>query len=415
MDVKTGFKQTEVGLVPDDWDVKPISQVCTPVRGGSPRPAGDPRYFSGSYVPWLTVAAITNIPVSQLDVWHTETCLTEEGSLHSRTLLPGTLILSNSGATLGVAKILRIKCCANDGIAALLSLRENVSSHYLAHFINSKTSYLREIVATGNGQPNLNTKLIGNFKVPFPPTKTEQEHIASVLSDSDAFIESLEFLILKKRLIRNGALQKLLQPIDGWVDKRLGNTAILKARIGWQGLTTAEYLNVGDYLLVTGTEFKHGYIDWDSCHYVTKSRYEQDKNIQLKEHDVLVTKDGTIGKVALIDHLAKPATLNSGVFVVRPINNAFHPVFFYYLLSSNVFIEFLNQLSAGSTINHLYQKDFVNFIYKTPATIGEQETIATILSDMDAELAALEKQLNKARQLKQSMMQELLTGRIRLI
>ena len=117
----------------------------------------------------------------------------------------------------------------------------------------------------------------------------------------------------------------------------------------------------------------------------------------------------------MVDHLDKPATLNSGVFVIRPIEGAFHPDFFYYLLCSNVFSEFLAQLSAGSTINHLYQKDFVTFKYKAPRTIEEQITIATIFSDMDAEIAALEAKLNKTRQIKQGMMHNLLTGRIRLI
>ena len=106
---------------------------------------------------------------------------------------------------------------------------------------------------------------------------------------------------------------------------------------------------------------------------------------------------------------------NSGVFVIRPIEDAFNPVFFYYLLCSNVFTEFLTQLSAGSTINHLYQKDFVSFTYRTPEAIKEQTAIATILSDMDAELTALEDKLDKARAIKQGMMQELLTGRIRLV
>jgi type I restriction enzyme S subunit len=167
--------------------------------------------------------------------------------------------------------------------------------------------------------------------------------------------------------------------------------------------------------LVTGTEFNNGYIDWNNCFYVEELRYRQDRYIQLRLHDVLVTKDGTIGKVALIDRLPLQATLNSGVFVIRPIDDAFHPEFFYYLLCSEQFTGFLAQLSAGSTINHLYQKDFVGFIFKMPASIEEQTAIATALSDMDAGLAALEAKLAKARNLKQGMMQELLTGRIRLV
>ena len=101
--------------------------------------------------------------------------------------------------------------------------------------------------------------------------------------------------------------------------------------------------------------------------------------------------------------------------MIRPIEAAFNPEFFYYLLCSSVFNDFLVQLSAGSTINHLYQKDFVSFAYKTPPTIDEQTAIAAILSDMDAEIVALETKLTKVRQIKQGMMQELLTGRIRLV
>src|SRR5450432_577337 len=210
MELRAGYKRTEVGVLPNDWVVKAANHVGTPVRGGSPRPAGDPRYFDGSYIPWLTVAALTNISDSQLIVSRTETCLTEAGSTHSRTLNPGTLIIANSGATLGVAKILGVKCCANDGIAALLNLSKGICPEYLAHFINTKTDYLREVVATGNGQPNLNTDLIGNFKFPVPPTRDEQAAIAGALSDADALIESLEQLLAKKRHLKQGAMQELL-------------------------------------------------------------------------------------------------------------------------------------------------------------------------------------------------------------
>jgi len=202
---------------------------------------------------------------------------------------------------------------------------------------------------------------------------------------------------------------------EDWEVKLLGQSATLKARIGWQGLTTAEYLKTGDYFLVTGTDFKDGYIDWDHCHYVEENRYKQDKNIQIHPNDVLVTKDGTIGKVAFVPNVDKPTTLNSGVFVIRPINNAFTSEFFYFILCSSVFHKFLNQLCAGSTINHLYQKDFVYFKYPLPSIKAEQEAIATILSDMDSEIETLEAKLDKARQVKQGMMHNLLTGKIRLI
>jgi len=162
-----------------------------------------------------------------------------------------------------------------------------------------------------------------------------------------------------------------------------------------------------------GSLFKNGKINWENCHYVTKDRYDQDRNIQLKENDVLVTKDGTIGKIALISFIPQPTTLNSGVFVIRPTNNAFDPKCFYYLLSSVHFDEFLAQLAAGSTISHLYQKDFVNFKFKLPSQEAQKE-IGSILFDVDSDIEIYEKKLQKARFLKQGMMQQLVVGRIRL-
>ncbi|WP_177205400.1 restriction endonuclease subunit S [Halpernia frigidisoli] len=195
---------------------------------------------------------------------------------------------------------------------------------------------------------------------------------------------------------------------EDWEVVILGENCLLKARIGWQGLTTSEYLSSGDYFLVTGTDFKNGYIDWNNCVYVEKMRFDQDRNIQLKENDVVVTKDGTIGKVAFINKILKPTTLNSGVFVLRSKNNKISNRFIYYILMSFYFDEFLNKITAGSTITHLYQKDFVHFNFICPP-LAEQEAIATALSDCDSWIDSIEEVLAKKRLIKQGAMQELLT------
>jgi type I restriction enzyme S subunit len=192
-----------------------------------------------------------------------------------------------------------------------------------------------------------------------------------------------------------------------WEVKNILDNFTIKARIGWQGLTTAEYLKTGDYGLVTGTDFKNGYIDWDNCVYVERERFVQDKNIQLKIYDVLVTKDGTIGKVAFVDKLPNPTTLNSGVFVLRPKNESINNRFFYCILMSFYFDNFLTKITAGSTITHLYQKDFVNFNFILPS-LTEQTAIATALSDTDGLITSLEKLIAKKRNIKQGAMQQLL-------
>lgn len=273
-----------------------------------------------------------------------------------------------------------------------------------------------------SGVPSLNAKTIESIAIKIPKN-SEQTAIAEVLSDVDDLIVSLQKLITKKKAIKQGAMQKLLtgkRRLPGfsgeWIETNLAKKSKLKARIGWQGLTTAEYLDHGFAYLVTGTDFKIGKIDWNNCCFVDKARYEQDSNIQIKNKDLLITKDGTIGKIAYVSHLDSPATLNSGVFVVRPINaSAYVSEFVYHIMNSFIFEEFLSKLAAGSTINHLYQKDFIGFTFRTPQDLKEQVAIAQVLSDMDTEIEQLEKKLSKYQKIKQGMMQELLTGRIRLI
>jgi type I restriction enzyme S subunit len=298
---------------------------------------------------------------------------------------------------------------------ARLSPGNGICSDFLLWMMRSPRSIQQaELQAKGTTFREITLADLRSLKIPVP-SEREQHEIVEALRDADRLVALLEQLIAKKRGTQQGAMQDLLGPRSGWIEHRLGEVAQLKARIGWHGLKTMEYLDDGEFYLVTGTDFSNGFIDWSSCHFVDKRRYDQDKYIQLQENDVLVTKDGTIGKVAFMDKLPKRATLNSGVFVIRPLEKAFRPMFFYYLLMSHAFDEFLAKLSAGSTINHLYQKDFVGFTFHAPRMAQEQDEIAGALWSMDEEINVLEGNLAKARLLKQGMMQELLTGRIRLV
>ena len=159
----------------------------------------------------------------------------------------------------------------------------------------------------------------------------------------------------------------------------ISEACTLHARIGWQGLTKSEYLDEGDYYLVTGVDFNNGHIAFDTCHFVTKERYDQDQHIQLQLNDVLVTKDGTIGKVAFIDSpVDKPATLNSGVFVVRPKNpDLLLPEYLMIMLMSNHFSRFIEQIKVGCTIAHLNQEKFLRYEFPLPP-VAEQKHIIEV-------------------------------------
>lgn len=200
---------------------------------------------------------------------------------------------------------------------------------------------------------------------------------------------------------------------EDWEVKNVSESCLIKARIGWQGLKKSEYMSSGDYLLITGTDFDNGQVNWKSCAYVSKARYEQDCNIKIRPQDILISKDGTIGKVAYLGMIPKTGTLNSGIFVIRANDRKIDQVFLSKIFMSFYFEEFLNRLVAGSTINHLYQKDFVKFCFPLPNS-EEQTAIATALSDVDSLISALTKKIEKKKAIKQGLMQQLLTGKKRL-
>jgi len=186
---------------------------------------------------------------------------------------------------------------------------------------------------------------------------------------------------------------------------KVGDFCELKARIGWQGLKHEEFLDNGDFYLVTGVDFVDNRVDWDNCHYVTKDRYDQDPNIQLSNGDVLITKDGTIGKVAIVSGLTKPATLNSGVFVIRDKQNLTINLFMFYALLSKDFESFVNDCRTGSTIAHLNQKAFVNYLFPTPP-IDEQKIFVEIAKQADKSISELRKSVDAIDKVIKSLINE---------
>ncbi|QDZ91180.1 restriction endonuclease subunit S [Shewanella decolorationis] len=181
-----------------------------------------------------------------------------------------------------------------------------------------------------------------------------------------------------------------------WSLTRVKYEAYVKARVGWHGLKSDDFTEEGPYL-VTGSDFKGPRIRWEECYHCDLNRYAQDPYIQLSNGDLLITKDGTIGKVALVEGLASgdKATLNSGVFVVRPLRDNFLTKFYFWLLQSRVFTDFVDYNKTGSTIVHLYQDTFINFTYASP-DINEQVQIAAFL---DYEIARIDQLIAKQQRL----------------
>lgn len=199
-------------------------------------------------------------------------------------------------------------------------------------------------------------------------------------------------------------------PID-WQIKRIKYLSSLKGRIGWQGLTSDEYTDEGPFL-ITGIDFDNGTINWNSCVHITEKRWEEAPEIHIKNGDLLITKDGTVGKVAIVTGLVGKASLNSGVLLVRTFNG-FDKKFLYWVLQSEEFWTWFKLKNAGnSTIIHLYQNDFAEFCYTFPIE-QEQRAIADYLdkqcAKIDSIIKDLETQIDLLQKYKKSLILETVT------
>lgn len=445
------MKQTEIGLIPDDWEVKRLGEIgepcmCKRILKEQTSPTGD--------IPFYKIGTFGGIPDAYISRE-----LFEQYKEQYNYPKKGTLLLSAAG-TIGRVVVFDGKdSYFQDSNIVWIDNDETKVTNDFLFYCYSRMQWKTEEGGIVSRLYNANLKSTSFIA---PKSLAEQERIAKALSDVDALISTTEKLIQKKMNIKQGAMQNLLtgkkrlpgfgdkqtdlfvpngthtkevkdvspeqirlsakmkqtelgEIPEDWEVKNINKECTIKARIGWQGLKSTEYLDSGDYILITGTDFDSGFINWKSCSYVTKWRFDQDKNIQIKQGDVLITKDGTIGKVAFLNEIPMQGTLNSGVFVIRPKNpDKMDSVFLSLIFKSFWFDSFLEQITSGSTIVHLYQKDFVKFNFPLPSK-EEQTAIANVLSSMDKEIETLNTKLEKYRNLKTAMMQQLLTGKIRLV
>lgn len=196
-----------------------------------------------------------------------------------------------------------------------------------------------------------------------------------------------------------------------WDLIRTKHFSYMKGRIGWQGLTADEFIEEGPYL-VTGTDFENGRVCWERSYHISEKRYDEAPQIQLTVGDLLVTKDGSIGKLAYIDQLPGKASLNSHLLVMRPLKNKYINRFLYWMLSSSVFIEYYTTASNGSTMDSLSQEKMGDFVFPTPP-IDEQEAIADYLDEhcgkLNCIIADLKKQIETLNGYKKSLITESVT------
>lgn len=194
---------------------------------------------------------------------------------------------------------------------------------------------------------------------------------------------------------------------SAWEQLKLSEIATMHARIGWQNLRTSEFLDSGEYMLITGTDFEDGAINYSTCHYIEKRRYDQDTHIQIDNGSILITKDGTLGKVAYVQDLTMPATLNAGVFNIKiKDERAVDRKYLFQYLKAPYLMDYVEKKATGGTIKHLNQNILVDFPVVLPGK-AEQVRIGDYLSHIDHLITLHQHKVKKIKALKSAYLSEM--------
>lgn len=302
--------------------------------------------------------------------------------------------------------------------------------------------YKKEIYnSIGSGvRSSMTSSDLLDIEIPIPSIK-EQKLISQYL---DKKIEEIDYLIKKIRMkiellkekktsLINHYVTKGLDPrvemVESglsWIGKipshwkkiPLKNIAYMKGRIGWKGLKQDEFLDTGDYYLITGHDIKNDKMNWKDCYHISKERYEESPEIILEEGDLLFTKDGTIGKTLYIESLPKPASLNSHLLVIRPINNSYNSKFLQYMFKSSQFLMYVEHNKTGTTFYGMSQNSMENFKGYFP-NLSEQSKIVSYLDEhthlIDSKILNEQKRISLLNEYYQSLISSAVTGKIKII
>lgn len=435
MGVKRGYKQTEAGMIPEEWEVKPLHELAEKIMVGIASAATHAYRDRG-----VVMFRNQNIKPGHLDdsdiIYIAEDY---EETFRNKRLKPGDLLTARTGYP-GTTSIVPPQYAGAQSFTTLITRpRGNViNSAYLCHFINSETGQVYfEQTQIGGGQKNVNAGSLKHLPVALPPTKAEQEAIAEALSDADALIQSLGQLVAKKRQLKQGAMQELLtgrRRLPGFERKRgYKQSEVGVIPVHWEVLRIRDLVKQGPQNGYSGrgsddargtptlslAATSSGRLILSQA---TVKRLQRlipaGSPLFLEPFDVLVQRSNTIdlvGTTAVFDGPGAAYVYPDLMMRLR-FRTRVTGLWFWRYANSSRGRRFFRTVAAGSTGS--MPKISGEKLREMPLPVpppAEQSAIIDLLSDMDAEIAALEAKLAKARQIKQGMMQELLTGRIRLV
>jgi type I restriction enzyme S subunit len=425
MEVNKGYIQTEAGIIPSDWKIGTLGDKTIKIGSGI-TPTGGERVYKKEGRPFLRSQNVGwgKLLMEDIAFIDDET----HAAFNSTEIKAKDVFLNITGASIGrsaVADERVVNGNVNQHVCIIRVKEDDLNPYFLNYFLLSRHGQRQiDSYQAGGNRQGLNFGQIKSFKIILPLTNVEQAAIANALSDVDALISRLEEIIAKKRNIKQGAMQQLLtgkKRLPGfsgeWEVKKLYSLVGIIS----SGIYGIEKPNDDTIpFLVATTAHINNDDTWNNkkmqVRYFTKNQIE---NYLPQNGDLIIVKSSgsaekiQSGKIGYIDNRKSNKFLFSNfLMLLRPfnINSKF---LFYYLTSFNV-KRLLPNLVEASTYPNIKINDYLDLNIPSPV-LQEQTAIAQILSDMDAEIEQLEQKLDKYSMIKQGMMQELLTGKTRLI
>ena len=407
LEIKMDFKQTNVGIIPSDWEVKSLGQFGVvsgrvgwkgytkkDIRNSGPYAIGAKHIDKSNRLDlsdptYLSIEKYLESP--EIMVFKEDILIVQRGSI-------GKVVLINR--EIGKATI--------NPSMVIFRLKKN-SPVYVFYYLISSPGQNQIIFDTSStGVPMITQKQVSNFKIPLPPTKAEQTAIATALNDADALITQLEILIAKKRAIKQGAMQELLKPKDGWEVKNLGQIADIRRGASPRPIKDPKWFSDSGrgWIRISDVTSSNVYLN-STTQYLSEDGARN--SVAVNRGDLIMSICATIGIPIIINI---PACIHDGFVLFQNYEKELDTFFLYFCLQ--VKTEILTGKGQPGTQKNL-NTTIVGDIEIDYPDVDEQRKIGLILRNIDIEISGLENKLNKYKMIKQGMMQNLLTGRIRLV
>jgi type I restriction enzyme S subunit len=420
MEVKKGYKQTEVGIIPEDWDVLSIGDVGKKFLNGGTPSTQIMEYWAGT-IPWITGADLVNQKVS-----NTRRFITTKAINNSSTNLveKGNLLIATRTGV-GKLAIAPFDVAISQDLTGVYPNEDKVVSQYLFRYLEFHATDLRS-QNQGTSIEGITRETLLSIKILVPPIP-EQHLIATVLSDTDTLLSALDNLIAKKRLIKQGAMQELLtgkRRLPGfsgeWETVKFEDLADKKNKWSITGgpfgsnLKASEYVSEG-VRIIQLQNIGDGVFYDDYAIYTSEQKADELISSNIFPDEIILSKMGDpVARACLVPTTDCRYLMASDGIRLAVDKKRFDKRFVFYYINSIYFRRKAIEASTGTTRQRIGLTDLKKLPF-IALSLPEQYAIGDILSDIEAEIASLEARLKKTRLLKQGMMQELLTGRIRLI